>query len=372
MFARKYLTQKCIFLVALANNPHASSSFLLAQHDEHHGGRIEPVPRRRVTRRSPLPQRYGVDAVRVALPPGTQSIAAYLMERFPRSAADVEHLFDNDQVRDDCGAAMRPTDPCAGRNIWYHRPLAQEPDVPLDVPVLYRDEHILVVDKPHGLPTTPRGCYVRNTALSHLRHTLQQPDLAPAHRLDRLTAGVLVFTCTPTLRSRVQRQFHTRSVTKIYECVAKMPAGAAVADLATVRETRIEKPPGSLQAIELPGPVNAITRIEPVVPKPWTDSVGTWVDLRLHPATGKTHQLRVHLNALGAPIRNDPLYPVVTLGLEPDPSSPPLQLLARSLTMRHPISGDEMTFTSTRRLDTLYGARPPAASHSANPYKEPR
>lgn len=309
------------------------------------------MPRRRRPT-SPLPQIAGVDAVRVLLPDSTESVEAYLMSRFPQSAEDLAQLFATNGVVDQAGTPVRPTEPCAARALWYHRPLRAEPPVPHELPVLYEDAHLLVVDKPHGLPTTPRGSYIRNTALSLLRHTRQEPDLVPAHRLDRLTAGVLLFVRDPELRGRSQRQFQDRKSHKTYEAVVHVPRSQSLSELPSMRESRIEKPRGSLQAVEVGGTVNAVTHLEPLIQKPWTDDDGMWAALRLHPATGQTHQLRVHLNALGAPIRWDPLYPEI-LDPQRDHPSRPLQLLARSLTMDHPATGDRMTFVSNRTLVTL-------------------
>lgn len=313
------------------------------------------MSRRRPRPASPLPQRYGVDAVRVKLPDNTQKIGDYLMTRFAASAREVAELFAAGSMVDDAGFAVQLTDPCADRAVWYHRPLRQEPEVPRDLPVLYEDDDVLVVDKPHGLPTTPRGAYVRHSALALLRYTRQEPQLAPAHRLDRLTAGVLMFTRKPELRGRMQRQFQDRQTRKVYEAVVQLfPHGNNSWDcLPTVRKTRIEKLPGNLQSREVEGPINAVTHIAPLT-RPWTDSDGTWAALNLRPLTGQTHQLRVHLNAMGMPIRWDPLYPVVTLGTEPDDTvRHPLQLVARSLTVHHPVSRQVITFTSTRTLATL-------------------
>lgn len=312
--------------------------------------RRRPVP--------PLPQLAGVDAVRVPLPDTDESVEAYLLARFPRSAQDLAELFATGGMVDDAGALVHASDPCAGRGVWYHRPTPPEPDVPQDLPVIFEDDHLLVVDKPHGLPTTPRGSYVRNTALSLLRHTRREPNLAPAHRLDRLTAGVLLFTRAPAMRGRMQRQFQDRSTRKTYEAVVHLPTAYNFSDMPSIRESRIEKPTGSLQAIEVDGPVNSVTHMEPLVPQPWTDHDGAWAALRLHPTTGQTHQLRVHLSAAGTPIRWDPLYPEIVSPERQDPSRP-LQLLARSLAIRHPATRDEMTFVSGRTLVTLEQNPPP-------------
>lgn len=300
-----------------------------------------------------------MDAVRVRLPETGESVRSYLMRRFPRSAGEAAELFRGDGVVYDDGAPALPADPCRGGAIWYHRPLPDEPELPHDLPVLYEDPWLLVVDKPHGLPTTPRGRFVAQTALTILRRRREEQDLAPAHRLDRDTAGTLLLTRDPAVRGAVQRQFQARRTTKTYEAVVALPSPETLQRLPPSRESRIEKTRGRLQAGEIDGPVNAVTRIEPLEPRPWTDADGLWGALRLTPLTGQTHQLRVHLDALGVPIRWDPLYPMVR---ERDPGdlSRPLQLLARSLGIRHPVTGEPLEFTSGRTLATLWEPHRPS------------
>lgn len=90
--------------------------------------------------------------------------------------------------------------------------------------VLYEDERIIVVDKPHFLATMPRGMWYRQTALIRLRERLGEPDITPAHRLDRMTAGVLVFVRDPACRGAYQMLFQNRQAVKVYECLGALPA----------------------------------------------------------------------------------------------------------------------------------------------------
>ena len=225
----------------------------------------------------------------------------------------------------------------AGAFIYWYRDLPDEVVVPFDVPVLYRDENIVVVDKPHFLATMPRGGHVVQTALVRLRRALGLWELSPAHRLDRLTAGVLVFTARREVRGAYQTMFASGGASKTY--LARSSAGTLTEPVEL--RNRIVKRRGSLQAVIEPGEVNAVTLIEPL---------GSGL-FQLTPATGRTHQLRVHMNSLGLPIDGDPLYPTV-LDVAAGDFSTPLQLLAHRLAFVDPVTGVEREFVSERTLET--------------------
>ena len=222
----------------------------------------------------------------------------------------------------------------AGAVVYLYRDLPDEVPVPFDIPVLHRDENIVVVDKPHFLATMPRGSHVVQTALVRLRRDLDLPELSPAHRLDRLTAGVLVFTCRREVRGAYQTMFAHGEVTKTY--LARSSVTPGLTEPQTI-SNRIVKRRGVLQAGVEAGEPNAQTLIEPL-------GDGMY---RLTPRTGRTHQLRVHMASLGVPIDNDPLYPDV---VETDLAdfSRPLQLLAHRLEFDDPISGRRHVFVSSR------------------------
>jgi tRNA pseudouridine32 synthase / 23S rRNA pseudouridine746 synthase len=228
------------------------------------------------------------------------------------------------------------TELAAGSHVYLYRDLPDEVTVPFDIPVLYRDDDIVVVDKPHFLATMPRGSHVVQTALVRLRRELDLPELSPAHRLDRLTAGVLLFTARREVRGRYQTLFARGQVHKSYLAVAE---GVPQRELPAVVVSRIVKVRGVLQAYEAPGDPNAETLVQRVSDRLY----------ELTPRTGRTHQLRVHMNALGAPIVNDPLYPVVKDVAAADFSAP-LQLLAHALEFDDPITAQRRHFVSGRSL----------------------
>lgn len=224
----------------------------------------------------------------------------------------------------------------AGAYVYLYRDLPDEVPVPFEMPVLYRDDDLLVVDKPHFLATMPRGGHVVQTALVRLRRDLGLPELSPAHRLDRLTAGVLLFTVRREVRGAYQTMFADGRVRKTYLARA---TGNPTVPLPTVLRSRISKVRGRLQAFEEPGEPNAETVVE---------SLGDGL-YRLTPRTGRTHQLRVHLASIGIPIEDDPLYPAV-LDIAADDFTRPLRLLAHRLEFADPVTGAPRSFVSDRRL----------------------
>ncbi|GAA1117784.1 RluA family pseudouridine synthase [Kitasatospora arboriphila] len=294
---------------------------------------------------SPLPQRDGIDAVRLRLPPDGPwpTAGAYLLERYGR-AVGPERVADMLQagvfVTTD-GPLTADTPYRPGGYVWFHRDLEPETPVPFAVDVLHRDERILVVDKPHFLSTTPRGRHVTETALARLRRDLGLPGLSPAHRLDRLTAGLVLFVVRPELRGAYQGLFERRAVRKEYEAIAGLDPQRPMP--VTVR-SRIVKERGELAAFEVPGEPNSESRIELAEHR---DGLGRY---RLHPHTGRTHQLRLHMASLGLPILGDPLYPQVLTEPAPDDFRRPLQLLGAVLEFTDPVSKEPLHFESRRTL----------------------
>jgi len=283
--------------------------------------------------------------VRVRLPAEGPwaTVRDHLVERLSGAGAGVvDGMFDAGRIVGVDGAAVSADAPFVpGMFVWFHRELPEEVPVPFPLRIVYHDEHIVVVDKPHFLATTPRGSHVAETALARLRRELGIPTLGAAHRLDRLTAGLVLFTVRPEERGAYQTLFRDRLVRKEYEAIA--PYDASLALPRTVR-SRIVKERGSLTAVEVPGEPNAVSRIELLAHR---GGLGRY---RLVPGTGQTHQLRVHMNALGLPILGDPLYPVVTAPVPAGDFRDPLQLLARKLEFTDPVTGAAHRFRSTRTL----------------------
>ncbi|WP_328722582.1 pseudouridine synthase [Streptomyces sp. NBC_00247] len=303
---------------------------------------------RRKSAASPLPQREGVDPVRVRLPVDPEeawaTVGDHLRERFGAAigVARVDAMLAEGLFVGADGRPVPGTRPYeSGLGLWFHREFAPEEPVPFPVGVVYRDEHVVIADKPHFLATTPRGRHVTQTAVARLRHGLGLPHLQPAHRLDRLTAGLVLFVVRPEERGAYQTLFRDRLVRKEYEAVAGYDPGLALPR--TVR-SRIVKEHGVVAAREEPGEPNSESRVELLERR---DGLGRY---RLLPATGRTHQLRLHMSTLGLPLVNDPLYPVVEPQGAPDDWSRPLQLLARVLEFTDPVTGEPRRFRSGLRL----------------------
>ena len=236
-----------------------------------------------------------------------------------------------------------------------HRIVLEEPQIPFEPKVIYEDRRIIVVDKPHFLATMPRGMWYEGTVLIRMRQQYGEPDIIPAHRLDRATAGVLVLVRDPAARRAYQMLFQEHRVRKVYQCLAPVrpvlhPRTGTVQHLdpprvfPLERRSRVIKRRGILQAWEERGPVNAITRVE------LTAGQGCLATYTLYPQTGKTHQLRVHMNALGLPIVGDDLYPRIQTRAYDD-FSRPLQLVARRLEFTDPFTGVKRIFTSSVPLE---------------------
>ncbi|MEU1851621.1 RluA family pseudouridine synthase [Streptomyces sp. NPDC019990] len=297
----------------------------------------------------PLPQRRGVDPVRVRLPAegAWATVREHLVERLTGAGDDVvDGMFEAGRIVGADGRAVAADAPYVpGMFVWFHRDLPDEVPVPFPLEVVHRDEHIVVADKPHFLATTPRGGHVAETALARLRRELEIPSLTAAHRLDRLTAGLVLFTVRPGERGAYQTLFRDRRVRKEYEAVAPYDPGLALPR--TVR-SRIVKERGVLTAREVAGEPNAVSHVELVEHR--ADGARGLARYRLVPGTGQTHQLRVHMTTLGVPILGDPLYPEVTGPVPAGDFRRPLQLLARALAFTDPVTGTERRFRSGREL----------------------
>lgn len=280
-----------------------------------------------------MPVRDGLGPARVRLRGGP--VLAELTARFgapARAKVLAGQVVDADGAVID-GASVLP----AGASVYLYRELPEEVPVPFDIPVLYQDADIVVADKPHFLATMPRGSHVAQTALVRLRRSLGLPELSPAHRLDRLTAGVLLFTTRRELRGRYQTLFARGAVRKTYLARAAVDPDLV---LPQVVRSRIVKRRGQLQAVCEPGDPNAETLVEMIS----TDGL-----YRLTPRTGRTHQLRVHMASLGLPIIGDPLYPKV-IDVPADDFSTPLRLLAQRMAFDDPVTGLTREFVSRRQI----------------------
>lgn len=292
---------------------------------------------------APLPIREGVGPSCQWLPAGAwETVLDFFLAQYPHvDATTWEARMARGHVKDEAGRCVNPkTAFRVGACIFYYRELENESSIPFVERVLYQDEHILVADKPHFLPVIPAGRFLRETLLVRLRKQYAAKDLAPVHRLDRETAGVVLFSLNPETRGHYTSLFRNRQVTKIYEALAPTLAKSI---FPIVRRSRLVRGEPFFRMKEVSGEANSETHVSVI------DTAGDFTRYRLVPSTGRKHQLRLHLAALEIPVVNDKLYPALTRVADDD-FSRPLKLLAKSISFADPMTGREHYFESGIKL----------------------
>ncbi|MCF7520713.1 pseudouridine synthase [Neisseria sp. ZJ106] len=302
---------------------------------------------------SPLPLLDGVKPSYLVLPHDKRfyglPLLAFLCERFPFVGEEGwRRRLESGFVVDEAGRALNVQTPfAAGKTVFYYREISRKHELPIPFAeeILHIDEHLIVVDKPHFLPVTPSGRFLRETLLTRLRlrpelQHLNVADITPLHRLDKDTAGVILLSHRPESRRDYQTMFQNKTVTKTYEALAPTRL-----DLNYPHHicSRMERGEQFYLTQETAGEPNAFTTVDLL------ENRGEYSLYRLYPHTGKKHQLRVHMLSLGMPIVNDALYPEpLAAGLED--YDKPLKLLAKSIEFDDPISGVRRRFDSRRSL----------------------
>lgn len=297
-----------------------------------------------------IPARDGVSASCVALPHGKAQPWPLLLDFLAERLSVVDRAtwaerLARGEVLDDGGQPLPHDAPFhPGTRIHYYRQLDDEPPIPFEEAVLFQDDHLLVADKPHFLPVTPGGRYVQQSLLVRLKRRTGIESLSPIHRIDRETAGLVLFSVRAQDRNPYQALFRDREIHKVYEAIAPHRPGL---HFPLTRHSRIEEDNDNFFRMTEPdGTPNSETHIE------LCDVRGAWARYRLSPVTGKRHQLRVHMNALGAPIAGDQFYPRVVRGPEEaEDFAEPLRLLACAIAFTDPVTGLARRFQSERTLD---------------------
>lgn len=281
-------------------------------------------------------------------PPPT--ILDFLDKHFWRVGREAwRERLESGKVSDEDGRPVGLDTPyVAGRKLFYYREVEREPKVPFEEEIIFQDENILAACKPHFLPVIPTGPYVNECLLYRLIKRTGNRDLVPVNRLDRETAGLVLFSTNPATRTEYCMLFQKRQVEKRYEAIGFLPPQADKKEWLV--ESRIVKSEPWFLVKNVEGKPNSRTEIR------LREKTGKLGYFDLHPLTGQQHQLRLHMCMIGSQILNDPFYPE----LQPEPKKTfdhPLQLLARKLAFRDPVSGKELVFESKRELEArmLFG-----------------
>jgi tRNA pseudouridine32 synthase/23S rRNA pseudouridine746 synthase len=296
-----------------------------------------------------LPLIDGVGPSRVAVPLGDWPNAlAFLTQRFPGvSKQEWAERFSQGLVLDAQGQALQADDACpSGKHVLYYRRLQEEPPLSDVANILFEDAHLLVADKPHFMPVTPAGRYLHNSLLVRLKQQTQCAELTPIHRIDRETAGLVVFCKRPQDRNAYHALFRERQIDKRYEAVAPWREDLI---FPMVQRCRLEEDSHFFLSKVVDGAPNSETLIRLLKQR---NGVGLYA---LEPHTGRRHQLRLHMLSLGLPILGDQFYPTVLRGPdEADDFSQPLQLLAKELAFQDPVTGARRCWTSQQQLQQAW------------------
>ena len=292
---------------------------------------------------APLPFIEGVGPSCQWLPAGPwKTVIDFFKEQYPHVHATTwKERMAKGQVMDETGRRVdEETAFRVGACIFYYRELENEKTIPFKEHVLYQDEHILVADKPHFLPVIPSGRFLHETLLVRLRKQHATEAMVPIHRLDRETAGVVLFSLNQKTRGLYTSLFRNRRVRKVYEALAPTLEDS---NFPTTRRSRVVQGEPFFRMKETSGEANSETHVSVI------STLGSFSLYQLLPLTGRKHQLRLHLAALGIPVINDKLYPELTPSADDD-FSRPLKLLAKSISFRDPLNGREHYFESSIRL----------------------
>lgn len=289
------------------------------------------------------PSRDGIGPSCVGLPAGSwPTMLDFFAQRFraiPRALWQ-QRMAQGDVV-DEYGVAVTPSRAFQSHlRVFYYRAVPVEPRIPFDEVVLFQNAHLVVADKPHFLPVAPSGNYLQETLLVRLKRKLGLPDLVPIHRIDRDTAGLVMFSIRAETRAAYHALFSQCRIAKHYEAIAPWRDDVP---LPLTRASRIVEAGHFMLQHEVSGAPNAITHIDLIAVK------GTLAHYGLRPVTGKRHQLRVHMAALGLPILGDGLYPTLTPEGQIDYANP-LQLLAKTIAFVDPVTAESYRFQSQRSL----------------------
>lgn len=282
----------------------------------------------------------------VTLPPAEKpypTLLEFFIQRFPNiPASRWQARLLAGKVLDQDGVAVTLDTPYTPyQRMCYFREVEEEPRIPFAEKILFQNDEIVVACKPHFLPVIPGGRYVNECLLGRLQRRTGNPELTPVHRIDRETAGLVLFSANKKTRGLYHELFARGAVDKTYHALADYTHPSPENEWWV--ENRITRGEPWCRRKVIPGPVNARSHIQLVEVREYR------ARFILTPVTGKTHQLRIHMSGLGFAIVNDRYYPA----LQPqaaDDFELPLQLIAKRLRFRDPVSGVAMEFVSEREI----------------------
>ena len=323
------------------------------------GGHCQPRPAGGQPSPSGLrpPARQGLHPIRLRCDCDAATLGECVANRYPQLCLqDRQRLWAEGYVVDVMGSPLSPDEDADMRNVgvWLHRPIRDEVEQPIHVPIIARGDGWILADKPAGIATIPRGKYVARSLTVALRRSENNDDVVPAHRLDRLTAGLVLCTTKVSARRAYQTMFERREVEKSYLLVASYQPGQLSDTDWTTIESRITKHPESPRVQATDGKINAINRLRLISP-PFLWRRHQVVVCEAQPTTGQMHQIRFHMSSLGMPIVGDPLYggyAAPDYGNDPHgPETVGLQLLASRIGFHESKSGKWHTYVSSQTLD---------------------
>lgn len=291
----------------------------------------------------------GISPSKVFLPQQEERFALlldFLAHQFPLVTKDEwGSRFHDGLISNDEGVALDIRAPYEGGHfVYYFKRLAFEELIPFQEEIIYEDDHLLIADKPHFLPVTPGGHYIEQTLLTRVKRSTGIDTLSPIHRIDRETAGLVAFSKKVEDRNAYQALFREKAVTKVYEAIAAYREDISL-KFPIHHCSRIEESENFMQMHEVEGDPNSDSSIDLLEVKE------SWARYRLQLGTGKKHQLRVHMSALGLPIKNDQIYPVLQAHVAVNKDyTKPLQLLAKELTFEDPVTHMQHQFFSHQAL----------------------
>jgi tRNA pseudouridine32 synthase/23S rRNA pseudouridine746 synthase len=277
--------------------------------------------------------------------PGISSVLEYLIVKFPNIKPAVwRQRVANGKVHWHDGSLITPDTPfIPQQRVYYYREVGTEPVIPFTEKIIFQDEHILVAYKPHFLAVTPTGIYVKECLQNRLRETTGQQNLQALHRLDRPTAGLVLFSVNPATRHLYHKLFSAHKIHKTYQAITRINSEEDLVGKEWLVKNRIvqSEPRFLMKVVE--GDANSHSVIRCLAQS------ADKALFELNPITGKTHQLRVHMQAIGWPLLNDVFYPTL-LPRAPDNHSRPLQLLAKELRFIDPVTQQSRVFSSDMDL----------------------